>query len=89
MTASALSKQARFGHRVMASCQSGSVLARIFHIRVTDSSCPCLLTPCLKRAPNNIGADFLGRGSDKALFSVKKKCFSVKRGEGFSEKGVW
>ena len=30
---------------------------------------------------------FFGRGSDKALFSEKKKGFSVKRGEGFSEKG--
>ena len=31
-----------------------------------------------------VGADFLGRGSDEALFS-KKKGFSVKRAEVFSE----
>ena len=30
----------------------------------------------------------MGRGSDEALFS-EKKGFSVKRGEGFSERGVW
>ena len=35
-----------------------------------------------------IGADFW-EGDPTKHFSVKKKGFSVKRGEGFSERGVW
>ena len=35
-----------------------------------------------------VGADF-GAGDPTKHFSVKKKGFSVKRGEGFSERGVW
>ena len=42
----------------------------------------------LHRSGPLLGADFWAEDATKR-FSVKKKGFSVKRGEGFSERGAW
>ena len=39
--------------------------------------------------PYQISEPIFGAGDPTKHFSAKKKGFSVKRGEGFSERGVW